>query len=109
MNKKDRFKLEHFNTELSAKIDNYKFKNKFIVDSDKIFINLTYKEINLEQYFKLLFGRRKEFNKLKLGEINLNNLELPFEEVIGESQNTNNFIYNAIILDIKKVVLIKVG
>lgn len=102
MNKKDRFKLEHFNTELSAKIDNYKFKNKFIVDSDKIFINLTYKEINLEQYFKLLFGRRKEFNKLKLGEINLNNLELPFEEVIGESQNTNNFIYNAIILDIKK-------
>lgn len=101
MAKKDRFVLENFDTDLKAKIDNFKFKNIFIQDAKKIYSKLDFESVSLEEYFKLIFGRDKTKSGINLlNDLEFDLLELPFEEEVGESILKGSHIFNSIVLDI---------
>lgn len=98
--------LDYYPKTKEEKLKLFNFKNLHISEANKIYQNQDYKEINLEEYYKIVYCRN---NNNPLGKNNclnqdflnnLNNLELPFEKEIGESQLLEKYIYNSIIIEL---------
>lgn len=94
-----RFGIENFPKTREAKIENYEVKNQFLRDAGLSHSRSDFKEISLEEYYRLIFGDKRNLKDKFLGEINLNDLELPFEEKLGTSQIENKYVYNSIVLN----------
>lgn len=93
---------EYFYQTIQEKRENFHNKNTDILTNELINPYSNYKEINIEEYYKIIFGRNEKYLNSKFSNIPLEELELPFEEKIGESQLENKYIYNSIIIDLEK-------
>ena len=93
---------EYFYKTIEEKIKNYHNKNTDILTNNLINPYSDYREINLEEYYKILFGRNEKYLNSQFSDIKIEELELPFETKIGESQIENKYIYNSILIDLKK-------
>lgn len=94
--------IEHFYKTKEDKIKNYYDKNTDILTNNLINPYSNYKEINLKEYYKILFGRNEIYLNSKFSDIKIEDLNLPFETKIGESQIENKYIYNSILINLKK-------
>ena len=94
--------IEYFYKTREEKLANYNNKNIDILANELINPYSNYREINLKEYYQLIFGRNNKYLNSKFSEVELDELELPFEERIGESQIENKYIYNSILIDLKK-------
>ena len=79
--------IEYFYPTRAEKIENFHNKNKEILANTLINPYSDYKEINLEEYYKILFGRNEKYLNSNFSEIKLDELELQFE-----NKKSNKFI-----------------
>lgn len=105
--------IEYFYPTRAEKVENFHNKNKEILANTLINPYSDYKEINLEEYYKILFGRNEKYLNSNFSEIKLDKLELPFEnkksnqfnEIISDTEDNdsnNIFTYNSILIDLRK-------
>lgn len=110
MNKKFRNKIitiKDYPTDLKTKLDLFKYRSEYILNTKNInwANNQDYKQINLEDFFLYIFGRNNIYYNNVLGEINLINLDLPFEDSYKNKREKtikNEYVYNNITLEINK-------
>lgn len=88
-----RFNVNDFPKSKKDKIINFKTKSQYILDSNTIYQKTKYEEVNLIDYFKIIFGRNPIISLNK-------NIEweelIPFQS--SQDNPQSNFVYNAIIL-----------
>lgn len=94
--------IEYFYKTREEKIQNSHNKNIDILGNGLINPYSNYREINLEEYYKILFGRNEKYLNSKFSDIKIEDLEVPFEDLLGESQIENNYVYNSIIINLEK-------
>lgn len=94
--------IEYFYKTKEERIENFHNKNTDILANGLINPYSNYKEINLNEYYKLIFGRNEDYLNSKFSDININKLDLPFEDKFGTSQIENNYVYNSILINLEK-------
>ena len=94
--------IEYFYKTKEERIENFHNKNTDILANGLINPYSNYKEINLNEYYKLIFGRNEDYLDSKFSDININKLNLPFEDKFGTSQIENNYVYNSILINLEK-------
>ena len=85
MNRKFKNKIitiKDYPTDLKTKLDLFKYRSDYILNTKNInwADNQDYNQINLEDFFLYIFGRNNIYYNNVLGKINLETLDLPFED-----------------------------
>lgn len=95
--KKNKIQIQTVSRE--EKISLFHEKNQMIEDAENQYSNQEYKKITMEDYFRIVFGRDYDLSLNR----DWSELELPFENKIGESVAfESDYVYNNIVFENKR-------